>query len=48
MRAAEDWARGQDALQLVLTVWQGNELAEAFYGALGYARVSQVLGRDLE
>jgi GNAT superfamily N-acetyltransferase len=41
------WARGRGARQLVLTVWEGNDGAEQFYAALGYRRISQVLGTDL-
>lgn len=44
---AMDWARAQDAAQVVLTVWSGNSEAEAFYRRLGYQPVSTVLGVDL-
>jgi GNAT superfamily N-acetyltransferase len=47
MEAAADWSRRRGASQLVLTVWGGNTAAEAFYSALGYAPVSQVLGLEL-
>jgi ribosomal protein S18 acetylase RimI-like enzyme len=47
VEAAAAWARKKGARQLLLTVWSGNEGAERFYAALGYARVSQVLGTRL-
>ena len=47
MQAASAWARDRGARQLVLTVWEGNTDAERFYAALGYRRISQVLGTDL-
>jgi GNAT superfamily N-acetyltransferase len=47
MRAAEEWARRQRAQQIVLTVWQGNADADAFYARVGYAPVSHVLAREL-
>ena len=47
MAAAEAWARAQGARQLVLTVWEGNPAAEAFYLRLGYGPVNRVLGLDL-
>jgi GNAT superfamily N-acetyltransferase len=47
MNAATEWARGQGAHQVLLTVWAGNEDAERFYAALGYRTISQVLGTDL-
>jgi ribosomal protein S18 acetylase RimI-like enzyme len=43
MRHVSDWARGQGAAELVLTVWSGNEAAEAFYKHLGYRELSRVL-----
>lgn len=36
------------AQDLVLTVWSGNEGAEAFYGALGFAPLARVLRLDLD
>lgn len=45
--AAAAWARTRGARQLVLTVWEGNRDAAEFYAALGYRRISQVLGTDL-
>lgn len=47
MAKAEAWAKARGAVQLVLTVWQGNQQAEQFYRRLGFAPVSQVLGRDV-
>lgn len=46
--SGEDWARRHQATQMVLTVWQGNDAAEAFYHHQGYGAVSQVLARELE
>lgn len=48
MSAAERWAREQGAEQLVLTVWQGNEAASAFYGQAGYGEAHRVLVRELD
>ena len=48
MEAAAGWCRGRGAAQVLLTVWAGNEDAEAFYAALGYQTVSRVLGAELE
>jgi GNAT superfamily N-acetyltransferase len=45
--AAATWARDRGAMQLLLTVWEGNVAAERFYRALGYDEVSHVLKRDL-
>ena len=45
--AAAEWARGEGAREILLTVWAGNESAERFYEALGFTRVSSVLGRAL-
>jgi len=47
MEAAAGWCRQQGAAQVLLTVWAGNEEAEAFYAALGYRPVSRVLGAEL-
>jgi ribosomal protein S18 acetylase RimI-like enzyme len=47
MEEASTWGRARGAAQLLLTVWAGNEEAEAFYRALGYRSLNQVLGRDL-
>jgi GNAT superfamily N-acetyltransferase len=47
LESAATWARGRGARQLVLTVWEGNDGAAEFYAALGYRRISQVLGTDL-
>ena len=47
MERAASWCREQGARQLLLTVWEGNRAAEAFYASLGYRPVSRVLGLDL-
>ena len=47
VQAASSWARLRGARQLLLTVWEGNRAATRFYAALGFARVSQVLGTEL-
>ena len=47
LRAGEDWAGQNDADQLVLTVWSGNEPGFGFYAALGYQPVSKVLAKEL-
>jgi ribosomal protein S18 acetylase RimI-like enzyme len=47
MEAAAAWARGQGAVELVLTTWAGNTAAEAFYQRLGYRPLSTVLGQPL-
>lgn len=41
------WARAQGAAELVLTVWDGNRAAEAFYERLGYRPLSRVLHANL-
>lgn len=41
------WAQAKGASEVVLTVWAGNEAAERFYAALGFAQVNQVLGKSL-
>jgi ribosomal protein S18 acetylase RimI-like enzyme len=45
--ASGQWARQRGAVELILTVWSGNVAAEAFYAALGFQQVSQVLGTKL-
>jgi len=47
MEAAGRWARERGAIELVLTVWDGNADAERFYERLGYRRVSQALAKEL-
>ena len=47
LAAAEAWARSRGAAQVVLTVWSGNDEADRFYRAIGYAPASQVLCREL-
>jgi ribosomal protein S18 acetylase RimI-like enzyme len=44
---AAAWGRSRGASEMVLTVWAGNHEAERFYHALGFDRVSSVLGRAL-
>lgn len=44
---ATDWARGQGAVELVLTTWSGNSGADAFYERLGYQVLSRVLHRGI-
>ncbi len=46
MEEAVCWARRQSASHVVLTVWSGNDEAEAFYKRLGYHPVCQVLGLE--
>jgi ribosomal protein S18 acetylase RimI-like enzyme len=43
MTEATGWARRHGAVELVLTVWDGNREAEAFYERLGYHPISRVL-----
>jgi ribosomal protein S18 acetylase RimI-like enzyme len=45
--AATDWARGQGAVELVLTTWTGNADADAFYERLGYQVLSRVLHKGI-
>jgi len=47
LEEAAFWARTRGADDLVLTVWAGNEDAERFYDAVGFTRVSSVLGKAL-
>lgn len=47
MEGAARWAREHGARQVLLTLWDGNDAARAFYARLGYRPVSQVLRRDL-
>lgn len=48
LRAGEDWAQRNHAEQVVLTVWQGNQVAETFYKHFGYQAVSTVFSRELQ
>jgi ribosomal protein S18 acetylase RimI-like enzyme len=41
------WARGQGAVEMVLTAWVGNAEADAFYERLGYRLLSRVLHAQL-
>jgi len=43
MEEVAAWARHEGAAELVLTVWEGNREAEAFYERLGYSALSRVL-----
>lgn len=45
--ASAEWARRRGARQLLLTVWAGNAAAERFYAAMGFSRITQVLGTEL-
>jgi ribosomal protein S18 acetylase RimI-like enzyme len=47
MEEVAAWARRQGAAELVLTVWDGNRAAEAFYERLGYRALSRVLHAKL-
>ncbi len=47
LTAASAWARGQGAVEMVLTTWAGNEAADAFYESLGYRVLSRVLHAPL-
>ncbi len=47
VETAAEWARDAGASEILLTVWAGNDAAEKFYAALGFGRVSSVLGRKL-
>lgn len=47
LEAVEEWGRRQGARQTLLTVWEGNREAQAFYARLGFRPVNQVLGRAL-
>jgi ribosomal protein S18 acetylase RimI-like enzyme len=44
---AAAWGRSRGASELVLTVWEGNEVAEKFYASLGFQRVNSVMGRGI-
>jgi ribosomal protein S18 acetylase RimI-like enzyme len=47
MDAAADWARERGATEIVLTVWAGNQAAEAFYQRLGYEIISRALSKQI-
>jgi diamine N-acetyltransferase len=47
MAEVQAWAEAKGATEIVLTVWAGNQAAEAFYLGLGFAAVNQVLGKRL-
>jgi len=48
MDEAGAWARAAGAVELVLSIWEGNADAEAFYARLGYRPLSRVLARSLD
>ncbi|TDM08945.1 MAG: hypothetical protein C4K60_06180 [Ideonella sp. MAG2] len=48
MRHAEQWAHGQGATDIRLTVWTFNAAAQGLYEALGYAPRSLNMGKFLE
>ena len=48
MVAAATWAREHGAVEVVLTVWAGNNGAEAFYESLGYGVVSRALTKRID
>ena len=43
VQAAVEWSRGRGACRVLLTVWQDNGGAEAFYRDLGFAPLNRVL-----
>jgi len=47
MEAATAWARERGATEIVLTVWAGNQTAEAFYQRLGYQIISCALSKQI-
>ncbi len=47
MEEAEEWGRDRGAVELVLTVWAGNDDAEEFYRRLGFVGVNRVMGREI-
>jgi ribosomal protein S18 acetylase RimI-like enzyme len=47
MAEAAAWGRERGAVELVLTVWAGNDAAEEFYRRLGFEPVNRVLGREI-
>jgi len=47
MRAASEWAKCNGAADLLLTLWEGNDSAMAFYERLGYRQLSRVLTHRL-
>ncbi len=47
MKAARSWAQEHGAAELVLTVWAGNQDADAFYQRLGYTVLSRVLRKNV-
>jgi diamine N-acetyltransferase len=47
MEDAAAWSRQRGAVEILLTVWQGNDTAKRFYEKLGFSVVNTVLGRTL-
>jgi ribosomal protein S18 acetylase RimI-like enzyme len=47
MDAATAWARERGAVEMVLTVWDGNAAAEAFYQRLGCRVISRALSKTI-
>jgi ribosomal protein S18 acetylase RimI-like enzyme len=47
MKAVTAWANERGAVEVVLTVWAGNQAAEAFYQRLGYQVVSRAMARPV-
>jgi ribosomal protein S18 acetylase RimI-like enzyme len=43
LQTAAAWARGQGAVEMVLSTWAGNGEADAFYERLGYRVLTRVL-----
>ena len=46
--AVSAWCLKNGGTQVMLTVWEGNEIGEEFYKKLGFTAKSKVLGVDLE
>lgn len=47
VEAAAQWSRERGASRVLLTVWQDNDDAEAFYRDLGFGPLNRVLEREL-
>jgi len=47
LSSAGEWARARGAVEIVLTTWEGNDAADAFYERLGYRVLSRVLHAPL-
>lgn len=48
IRSVESWAKGQQADEIRLEVFEFNRSALSFYASLGYATQSQIMHKDLE